>query len=83
MLCPVVCFGCGYSLSEKCEIFKAIRRARIYDKIGRDKLNILPQQVPLDPDIQIVMEDVLDKLKIFKICCRARIGTYLDYRDYY
>jgi len=41
------------------------------------------QNLPSNPDLQVSMEDVLDKLGVLRMCCRIHLSAFLDYRDEY
>lgn len=77
----IVCF-CGCCLADVWYIFKKWR-ADIYAKVGSD---INPRVLAMcDEEFgdKILLGEVLDSLGFDVECCRTRMMTMVEYREYY
>lgn len=83
MLVPIVCFTCGLSLGDLAPIYRLARAKRMEARYGTDESRVAPAQAALDPTQEDnMMVDVLDALRLTK-CCRTRMTSAMDFRDYY
>lgn len=75
MLCPVVCFNCGYPLDVYYKAFKRIREEEI-KKLVKD--GVKPNMVPMSDDLQPVLGKYLKDLGLGSECCSMNILTAVE-----
>ena len=75
MIIPIKCFTCGKVIADKYRYYQQEVR-----KIKADKGLEIDKVIYLDKDdIQKTPEgDVLDKLQLYKYCCRRHMLTHVD-----
>ena len=81
MLCPVLCFSCGYPVGDVEDLFRHIRAARVRDVLA--ERGTAATQAAVDAGLQVDCGDILDRLKIDRDCCRKTLVTAMVFRDYY
>ena len=81
MLIPIVCFTCGLPVGDKADLFRRLKAERVNRILAEH--GTVPSQVPFDSKLQIDCEDILDRLKIRRPCCRTRLVTAMEFVDYY
>jgi DNA-directed RNA polymerase I, II, and III subunit RPABC5 len=80
MIIPIKCFTCGMVLADKYRFYVEEVRKRKLDKRGNN------QSIDIDKVIYLTKEfnektpegDVLDELKMKKMCCRRHFLTHVD-----
>lgn len=74
MLEYIRCPSCGFSLSDKYDIFIEERARKIKESIPE---GVAPEKIELTRNINTDMSDVFEKLGISKakMCCRMRLTT--------
>jgi len=80
MIIPIKCFTCGMVLADKYRFYVEEVRKRKLDKRGNN------QSIDIDKVIYLTKEfhektpegDVLDELKMNKMCCRRHFLTHVD-----
>ena len=75
MIIPVKCFTCGEVLADKYRFYQEeVRKIKVEQKMEVNKVIYLTED-----NIKKAPEGiVLDKLKLFKYCCRRHILTHVD-----
>jgi len=75
MIIPIKCFTCGEVLADKYRYYQAeVRKIKLEKKMEVHKVVYLTED-----NIKKTPEgEVLDKLKLFKYCCRRHILTHVD-----
>jgi len=81
MLCPVLCFTCGYPVGQIEDIFGHLRAAKVKKILSERKTTAT--QAAVDAGLQIDCSDILDKLNIMHACCRKTLVTAMIFADYY
>jgi len=80
MIIPIKCFTCGMVLADKYRFYVEEVRKKKLDKRGNN------QSIDIDKVIYLTKEfhektpegDVLDELKMKKMCCRRHFLTHVD-----
>lgn len=73
---PPCCLSCGLPIGDVSEIFSKILAERLIEKYGNVYTSkILTRDYP-------PMGDILDKLEVTQLCCRAHIMTAMDWINY-
>ena len=70
MIIPIKCFTCGFVLADKYRCYERMVRER---KIGTDIVYFTTENKKKTPEAE-----VLDELKIKKMCCRRHMLTHVD-----
>jgi len=80
MIIPVKCFTCGMVLADKYRYYQAeVRRRKLAKKIGTDSNNIDKVLYLTKAYHEKTAEgEVLDDLKLRKMCCRRHFLTHVD-----
>lgn len=75
MIIPVKCFTCGKVLANKYEYYKSeVRAIKMSRSMQVDKVVYLTKEyIDKTPE-----GEVLDKLKLNKMCCRRHLLTHVD-----
>lgn len=75
MIIPVKCFTCGCVLADKYRYFQdEVRKMKIENNTNPDKVIYFTQK-----NMEKTPEGiVLDKLKLFNMCCRRHMLTHVD-----
>lgn len=75
MIIPVKCFTCGKVLANKYEFYKKeVRALKMSRSMEVDKVIYLTKEyTEKTPE-----GEILDKLKLNKMCCRRHILTHVD-----
>jgi DNA-directed RNA polymerase I, II, and III subunit RPABC5 len=75
MIIPVKCFTCGKVLANKYEFYKKeVRALKMSRSMEVDKVIYLTKEyTDKTPE-----GEILDKLKLNKMCCRRHILTHVD-----
>ena len=75
MIIPVKCFTCGKVLGDKFRFYQAeVRKAKLGNSMNVDKVVYLTQDVKdKTPE-----GEVLDKLRLKRMCCRRHMLTHVD-----
>ena len=75
MIIPVKCFTCGKVISNKYEYYKKeVRALKLSRSMEIDKVVYLTKEyIDKTPE-----GEVLDKLKLTKMCCRRHLLTHVD-----
>lgn len=75
MIIPVKCFTCGMVLANKYDYFKSqVRKIKSERDVPVDNIIYFTKE----NDIKTPEAEVLDKLKLTKICCRRHMLTHVD-----
>ena len=83
MLTPILCFTCGMPLGDVAPVYHHIRAKRMVAKYGSVGTRVAPTQAAVDPtQVENLMSDILDALKVSK-CCRVRLITAMLFCEYY
>lgn len=78
----IVCF-CGQSLGDIYELFKELRRRKIKAHLEKLGYDVLPELFQFSDDVDVSAGDILDKLHVKQQCCRGRLLTQVEYKEYY
>tara|TARA_Y100001970_G_scaffold285652_1_gene405963 strand:- start:581 stop:814 length:234 start_codon:yes stop_codon:yes gene_type:complete len=75
MIIPVKCFTCGKVLANKYEYYKSeVRAIKMSRSMQVDKVVYLTKEyIDKTPE-----GEVLDKLRLNKMCCRRHLLTHVD-----
>lgn len=75
MIIPVKCFTCGKVIANKYEYYKKeVRALKLSRSMEVDKVVYLTKEyIDKTPE-----GEVLDKLKLTKMCCRRHLLTHVD-----
>ena len=75
MIIPVKCFTCGTLLADKYRFYlQEVRRIKFQENLETEKVIYLSENnVKKTPE-----GEVLDMLKLNKICCRRHMLTHVD-----
>ena len=75
MIIPVKCFTCGNVLANKYEYYLAeVRRLKMSRGMDTEKVIYLTNEyIHKTPE-----GEVMDKLKLHKMCCRRHLLTHVD-----
>lgn len=75
MIIPIKCFTCGEVLADKYLFYdREVRKIKHQNNINTEKVTYLTQDnVNKTPE-----GEVLDKLQLFKYCCRRHMLTHVD-----
>jgi|UniRef100_A0A6C0BS07 DNA-directed RNA polymerase subunit N (RpoN/RPB10) len=82
MIIPVKCFTCGKVIGDKYEYFKKITKELEknidIDKMTIEDINVNASDTYFD---SCKKRELLDKLKLFRICCRRHMLGHVDLID--
>lgn len=78
----MICF-CGRSLGDIYDAFKALRLKRYSEFLDSKGIKISPDRIPITEDIQIDLRDVFESLHIHVQCCKVRLLTETEFKEYY
>ena len=74
MIVPIKCFTCGNVLADKYLYYiKEVRKIKVTKNIS-DEVVYLDESKPL----KTPEGEVLDKLNLYKMCCRRHMLTHVD-----
>jgi DNA-directed RNA polymerase I, II, and III subunit RPABC5 len=75
MIIPIKCMTCGNVLADKYRFYQQeTRRLKISKEVPLDKVVYLTKtNIDKTPE-----GEVLDKLKLFNVCCRRHMLTHVD-----
>ena len=74
MIIPIKCFSCGKVLADKYLYYiKEVRKIKVTKNIS-DEVVYLDESKPL----KTPEGEVLDKLNLYKMCCRRHMLTHVD-----
>ena len=74
MIIPIKCFTCGNVLADKYLYYlKEVRKIKVTKNIS-DEVVYLDESKPL----KTPEGEVLDKLNLYKMCCRRHMLTHVD-----
>lgn len=71
MIIRVICTNCGCPLSDKYELYYAM------------KSKLVPKKSQLDTTSTTIPSEIFDVLKITRPCCKEKFMCNLDINDYY
>ncbi len=75
MIIPVKCFTCGKVLANKYRYFeREVRKRNMMNSVNSDEVMYLTEE---NKD-KTSSGEVLDELKLNKICCRRHMLTHVD-----
>ena len=74
----ILCPSCGYLLADKYDIYIKARDNKIKSKYGE---NVNMKKLDLDPEFEVLTNDILDALNITSICCRTHMITLTEFKD--
>ena len=75
MIIPIKCFTCGKVLADKYLYYiKEVRRIKLTRNMDIEEVIYLDEE----KIIKTPEGNILDKLKIHKICCRRHMLTHVD-----
>ena len=75
MIIPVKCFTCGKVLADKYRYYqREVRKRNSINSMNMDTVTYLTE----DNTDKTPNGEVLDKLKLNKICCRRHMLTHVD-----
>ncbi len=77
----IKCPTCNNSIGEYYLIFKFLREKKIKEQKNITTTSTFNYQ--FDEDLNIVFEDIYQKLHIDNICCKIRLSTYIEFYDLY
>lgn len=77
---PLILCYCGRDLGSIYDLFKALRAKKFAATIGEE--NIDPTLLSIT-DVQVQLDDVLTLLHLHTTCCRVRILTQVEFKEYY
>jgi hypothetical protein len=80
MLTPVVC-TCGMPIGDVAPLFLLMRAARVREVLAAR--GTAATQAAIDAGLQIECGDILDRLQVVYDCCRARLVTNMQFKQYY
>jgi DNA-directed RNA polymerase subunit N (RpoN/RPB10) len=77
---PIVCF-CGRSLGDLCDAFQLLKKRKIDIALAGKQID--PDFIHVSTQVNIQLGDILDALGVQMECCRARMLTYTEFKNYY
>ena len=77
---PYVTCGCGYDLASIYPLWAEIRKKRLVAKYGNVTDRAMIQAAS---DLSVEFGDVLNDLGVRRVCCRTKLLTQMQFRDYY
>jgi DNA-directed RNA polymerase subunit N (RpoN/RPB10) len=78
----IVCY-CGRSVGDLYPLFDEMRKERYEEYFKKTGHRIEPNRVTISSDVHVDLGDVFKKLNIRTQCCKARLLTQLEYKEYY
>lgn len=81
----IVCY-CGRSLGDIFDIFKLLRLEKYmaaYEKSDGIEWDIDPTMLAISEVVDIDLSDVFDQLRIYTDCCRSRLMSQVEFKEYY
>lgn len=77
---PYVTCSCGFDLASIYPLWAAIRAQRLAAKYG----NVTDRaMIQASSDLNVEFGDVLNDLGVHRVCCRTKLLTQMQFRDYY
>lgn len=80
---PYVRCYCGRSIGDLYDIYTSIKLARYQEVYEKSDYVYDPKTMALNTRIQVEMGDVLDALGLKMECCRARMITQIEFKDFW
>lgn len=80
---PYVTCWCGRSLGDLFPLYTEMKRRKYEEYNKKHGVNIKPTRVPISSDVRVDVGDILDKLHVHTDCCRARLISQIEYKEYY
>ena len=80
---PLILCYCGRCLSDIYDLYLELRNRRFataYSALGMD---IDPVQIAISGELDVSMEEDLDKLNLHLDCCRVHILTQVQFKELY
>ena len=75
MIIPVKCFTCGKVLADKYRYYKEeVNKANTNNELGVDDIIYFTK----DNTNKTINGEILDKLRLNKMCCRRHMLTHVD-----
>ena len=78
----IVCF-CGRSLGDIYDVYKQMRLNKYKKEYGEAASTMDPHLMTLSNVAEVVVDDILNKLHLKTICCRARMISQVEFKEYY
>lgn len=80
---PYVTCWCGRSLGDLFPLYQELKRRKYEEYFKKTGIEIAPTRVPICTDVQIDVGDILDALHIKCECCRTRMISQIEFKEYY
>ncbi len=82
MLTPIRCFSCGTAIGSRAPIYRARRAQQVRALLEKERIH--PTKASLQAAaLRVDMEAIHQDIGLRNDCCRMRLTTTMDYRDYF
>lgn len=80
MIIPIKCVTCGTVLADKYRFYlEEVRKLKVDQNLDSNAVIYYTKEMASKPTIEKTPEgQVLDRLKLFNVCCRRHMLTHVD-----
>lgn len=78
---PYILCYCGRAIGDIYDIFKEMRREKYIAAYGTDEID--PSILAISSTVDVDLIDVFDQLRVHTDCCRARLMSQVEFKEYY
>lgn len=80
---PYIVCWCGRSIGDLFPLFNAMKQEKYEEYCKKNGIVIEPKRVTVSSDVHVDVGDILDALHLHTDCCRSRMITQIEFKEYY